>query len=54
MKRRGSGETPSVIGLIRGVYKCLAIRNSELMARVKNESWSMVIYEKEIMKELAI
>ena len=52
--KRGSGETPSVIGLIRGVYKSLAIRRSELMVRVRNESWSVVVYEKGIVKELTI
>ena len=50
--KRGSGETPSVIGLIRGVYKVLAIRSSELMARVREESNSVVY--KGIVKELVI
>ena len=54
MEKRGSGETSPVIGLIRGVYKSLAIRTSELMARVKNESWTVVVFEKGIMKGLAI
>ena len=51
MGKRGSGETPSVIGLIQGVYKCLAIRNSELIARlagVREESQS-VVYEMEVV-----
>ena len=52
--KRGAGENPSVIGFIAGIYKGMAIRNSELIARVRNESWSVVIYEKEIVKELAI
>lgn len=48
MKRRGSGETPSVRTFIGWVYKSLAIRTSELMARllgVSNESFSIVVYE---------
>ena len=52
MGKRGSGETPSVIGLIQGVYKCLAIRSSELIARVRDESNSVVY--KEIVKEIVI
>ena len=54
MRKRGSGETPSVIRLIRGVYKSLAIRSSELMARlsgVRKESRKVVVFEKGIVKE---
>ena len=51
MEKRGSGETPSVIRFIGGAYKVMAI-SSELMARVKDES-SSVVY-KEIVKETMI
>ena len=40
---------------IRELYKGnLAIRTSELIVRVWNESWSMVVYEKGIVKEAVI
>ena len=49
--RRGSGETPSVMGFIVGIYKVIAI-SSELMARVRDES-NIVVY-KGIVKETVI
>ena len=49
MERRGSGETSSVIGIIAGIYKVIAI-SSELMARVRDES-NGVVY-KGIVKEI--
>ena len=52
MRKRGSGESSPVISFIGGVYKSLAIRSSELMARVRNESNSVVY--KEIVKEIVI
>ena len=53
MRKRGSGESSLVISFIGGVYKCLAV-SSELMARVKNESRNVVVYEKGIMKETGV
>lgn len=52
MRKRGSGETPSVIRFIGGVYKVMAI-SSELMARlsgVRKESRKVVVFEKGIVK----
>ena len=52
MRKRGSGETPPGNRINPGIYKSLAIRSSELMARVRDKS-SRVVY-KGIVKELAI
>ena len=52
MGKRGSGETPSVIRFIGGVYKVMAI-SGELMARlsgVRKESRVLDVYEKGIVK----
>ena len=56
MEKRGSGETSLVNCFVREIYKAIAI-SSELMARltgVRNESYGVVVYEKGIVKELAI
>jgi len=52
MKRRGSGETPSVTGFIERVYKGIGFQIGELKARVGEESWSVVVFENGIVKEI--
>ena len=52
MRKRGSGETPSVRTFIGGAYKAIAI-SGELMARlsgVRKESRKVVVFEKGIVK----
>ena len=52
MRKRGSGETPSVRTFIGGAYKVMAI-SGELMARlsgVRKESRALDVYKKGIVK----
>ena len=52
MRKRGSGETPSVRTFIGGAYKAIAI-SGELMARlsgVRKESRVFDVYKKGIVK----
>jgi len=51
MERRGVGENSPVIRLIRGVYK--RFRNGGPKARVGEESLSIVVFEKGIVREVA-
>ena len=53
MRKRGTGECSPIKRFVGELYKVMAI-SSELMARVRNESWSVVVYEKGIAKEIAI
>ena len=47
MKRRGVGENSPVIRFIGGLYKAIGFQIGELKARVGEESWKVVVYEKE-------
>jgi len=52
MKRRGVGENSPVIRFIGGLYKAIGFQIGELKARVGEESWSVVVFEKGIMREV--
>jgi len=52
MKRRGAGENSPVIRFIGGVYKGIGFQIGELKARVGEESWSVVVFENGIVKEI--
>lgn len=57
MKRRGVGENPSLKKLSERVYKAFGFWVGELKTRlsgVRNESWGIVVFEKGIVREMAI
>ena len=57
MKRRGVGENSPIKQFIGGVYKVIGFWFGKLKTRllgVRNDSWGLVVFEKEIVKETVI
>lgn len=57
MRKRGAGENSPIKRFVGRVYKSLAIRSRELMARlagVRKESRKVVVLKRGIVKEIAI
>ena len=57
MKKEGTGEGSSIRSISGAVYKAIGFQISELKARllgVRNESWSIVVFEKGAVTEVVV